>query len=156
MSKARIEPDGTIFQLRWVVTPAGVQLSYLKCASCHTRFIPDGSRVSGAPGNGDLSAGGIGAELGDRDLLQYFSGDTIIAANYKTFAVPWVKPDVHDSLKSMTSEEFGQLMGTIIPGTFPRVNGSPYYTTKIPDLTRIRNRKYLDHTATHRHRGSAM
>jgi hypothetical protein len=97
--------------------------------------------------------GGIGGEFADRDLLQYFKGDSLLTANYKTFAVPWVKPDVHESIKSMTSEEFERLMGSVIRGTFPRVNGSPYYMTKIPDLIGIKDRKYIDHTATHRHRG---
>jgi hypothetical protein len=153
LSKVQIRPDGTIFQLRWVVTKRGVELSYLECASCHSRFMPDGSVLPGAPENFDLSVGGIGTELADRDLLQYFPGDSVITANYKTFAVPWVKPDIHDKIRSMNSEEFGELMATITPGTFPRINGSPYYTTKIPDLIGIRDQKYIDHTATHRHRG---
>jgi hypothetical protein len=153
LSKAQIQPDGTIFQLRWVVTNRGVQLSYIECASCHTRFMADGSRLAGAPQNGDLSVAGIGSELADRDLLQYFPGDSLVMANYKTFAVPWVKPDVHEKIRSMTPDQFGALMSTITPGTFPRINGSPYYTTKIPDLIGIRDRKYIDHTATHLHRG---
>ncbi len=77
----------------------------------------------------------------------------MVTANYKTFAVPWIKPDVHEKIRSMTAGEFGKLMATITPGTFPRVNGSPYYMTKIPDLIGIKDRKYIDHTATHRHRG---
>jgi len=38
-------------------------------------------------------------------------------------------------------------------GLFPRWNGSAIYTTKIPDLIRLKEREYIDHTATHRHRG---
>ena len=38
-------------------------------------------------------------------------------------------------------------------GLFPRWNGSAYYPTKIPDLIGIKDRKYIDHTATHQHRG---
>jgi hypothetical protein len=34
-----------------------------------------------------------------------------------------------------------------------RGNGSPFYPTKTLDLIGIRDRKYLDHTATHLHRG---
>ena len=33
-----------------------------------------------------------------------------------------------------------------------RWNGSPFYPPKIPDLIGIRDRKYIDHTATHLHR----
>jgi hypothetical protein len=154
LSKALLQPDGTVFSLRWVVTARGIQLSFLECGSCHTRFMPDGSRLAGAPENGALGdTGGIGGELADRDFLQSFKGDSLLTANYKTFAVPWVKPDVHDGIKSMTPEEFDRLMGSAIHGTFPRVNGSPYYMTKIPDLIGIKDRKYIDHTATHRLRG---
>jgi len=39
-------------------------------------------------------------------------------------------------------------------GGIPRWNGSLYYPTKIPDLIGIKDRKYIDHTATHLHRGS--
>ena len=153
LAKAALEPDGTVFQLRWVVTQRGVQLSYLECGSCHTRFMPDGSRLAGAPENGALAdPGGIGGELADRDLLQYFKGDSLLDANYKTFAVPWIKPDIHEKIKSMSADAFGALMASTIHGTFPRVNGSPYFMTKIPDLAGIKDRKYIDHTATHRHR----
>jgi hypothetical protein len=34
-----------------------------------------------------------------------------------------------------------------------RWDGSIYYPTKIPDLIGIKDRKFFDHTATHRHRG---
>ena len=34
-----------------------------------------------------------------------------------------------------------------------RFNGSILYPTKIPDLIGIEDRKYIDHTGTHRHRG---
>ncbi|MGH9631170.1 MAG: hypothetical protein ACRD7E_22935, partial [Bryobacteraceae bacterium] len=42
----------------------------------------------------------------------------------------------------------------LVPGTFSRFNGSPYYPTKVPDLIGIAERKYIDHTATHRLRNS--
>jgi hypothetical protein len=59
-------------------------------------------------------------------------------------AVPWVKPDVHEKIASMTPEEFARLMASshaifTLPGTtdaihgvFPRLHGSPYYMT--PEL----------------------
>jgi hypothetical protein len=45
------------------------------------------------------------------------------------------------------------LGGAFAEGIFPRWNGSPFYATKIPDLIGIKDRKYIDHTATHQHRG---
>jgi hypothetical protein len=35
-------------------------------------------------------------------------------------------------------------------GVVARFNGSPFFPTKIPDLIGVQDRKYLDHTATHR------
>jgi hypothetical protein len=149
-----LQPDGTIFALRWVVTDKGLQISYLECASCHTRFMPDGSHLAGAPENGAIEdTGGIGAEMFNRELLEYFKGDSLSIATYKTFAVPWLKSDIHERIKSMSAEELGTLAGTTVRGAFARINGSPYYITKIPDLIGIKDRKYIDHTATHRHRG---
>jgi hypothetical protein len=37
-------------------------------------------------------------------------------------------------------------------GAITRWNGSLFYPAKIPDLIGIKNRKYIDHTATHQHR----
>ena len=39
------------------------------------------------------------------------------------------------------------------PGTFARFNGSPFFINHMPDLIGVRDRKYLDATATHRNRG---
>jgi hypothetical protein len=128
--------------------------------------MADGSRLPGAPENGALAdPGGIGGELAERASAQISTGDSVVVANYKLFAVPWAKPDIHEEIASMTPEAFARLMASshaifalpdttdVIRGVFARTNGSPYYITKIPDLIGIRDRKYIDHTATHRHRG---
>jgi hypothetical protein len=156
LSKVPLQPDGTVFALRWVVTDKGLQIGYLECASCHTRFMENGTRLTGAPQNHlkDLTyTGGIGTELFYRELQQYFRGESRAVALYKTFATPWVKPDLNEKIRSMSTADIDELFGSVIPGTFPRINGSPYFTTKIPDLIGIKDRKYIDHTGTHRHRG---
>ena len=56
---------------------------------------------------------------------------------YQAFSVPWVQDDIH------------QVCG----GVLPRWNGSLYCPAKIPDLIGIKDRKYIDHTATHLNRG---
>lgn len=43
----------------------------------------------------------------------------------------------------------------VLTGAVPRWNGSLLYPAKIPDLIGIKDRKYIDHTATHLHRGPA-
>jgi len=42
-------PDGTMFGMRWVPTKAGVALSFSNCSNCHLTYLPDGTRVAGAP-----------------------------------------------------------------------------------------------------------
>ncbi len=39
-----------VSDLRWVPTKQGVALTMANCSRCHTRYLPDGTRVPGAPG----------------------------------------------------------------------------------------------------------
>jgi hypothetical protein len=159
MAKARPHKDGTLGNLRWVVTAKGIQLSISECASCHRRLMPDGSFLHGAPGNlFDPSNRVIGEFIGtliDAALSEFFKGDALGTALYRQFGVPWLKDDPHERLKTMPEAEVGALFETHINGVFARFNGSPFYPTKFPDLIGLRTRKYLDHTGTHQHRGAA-
>jgi len=77
---------------------------------------------------------------------------------YRAYAVPWVKDDIHAELKQMPSEVVRPIYAAaaaVSNGIFARWNGSPYYPAKIPDLIGVRERKYLDATATHLNRGVA-
>src|SRR5207249_12198662 len=47
--QGRVLADGTIFGARWVPTKQGVALTSSNCSFCHTMFLPDGTRVPGAP-----------------------------------------------------------------------------------------------------------
>ena len=53
----------------------------------------------------------------------------------------------------MPDDRIGELFDALPPGVSDRPNGSVYYPTKVIDLIGIRDRKYIDHTATHRNRG---
>jgi mono/diheme cytochrome c family protein len=146
--------DGTLPDLRWVPTPKGLALGLGNCAPCHTRLMPDGSLLHGAPANenasplGPFKIGLWGASPVD------LPGDSPSMTVWRSWAVPWVKDDIHDSIKTMTPAQFGPLFGAAAaPGLFPRWNGSAFYPTKIPDLIGFKDRKYIDHTATHQHRG---
>src|SRR5215831_14458736 len=44
--------DGTVPSMRWVPTKNGVALSFSNCSNCHVLPLPDGARISGAPGFG--------------------------------------------------------------------------------------------------------
>lgn len=72
---------------------------------------------------------------------------------YRQFGVPWLKDDIHEQLKTMEPKQFGELFGAQVPGVIDRFNGSVFYMTKVLDLIGLRERKYMDNTATHRHRG---
>jgi mono/diheme cytochrome c family protein len=152
-TKYEPRPDGTVPDLRWVPTARGVALSVLNCAACHERRMAGGTVLAGAPNNEDGSP--LTGELALAGVAPFpLRGDSPGVMLWRAWAVPWIKDDIHDSLKSMTSEQLGPIVTpTFAPGIFPRWNGSPYYVTKIPDLIGLKDRKYIDHSATHRHRG---
>ena len=147
------QKDGQVLGLRWVPTSKGLALGLRDCAGCHTRVMPDGSLLPGAPFN-DPGDGVIG-ELVARGSSFFFPRESPAQISWREFAVPWIVNDIHDSLKAMNEEESRMLAASAPPGTFARFNGSPYYLTKVPDLIGIKDRKYIDHTATHRLRGPA-
>jgi hypothetical protein len=72
--------------------------------------------------------------------------------SYRAYGVPWVVDDIHGRVKEMSPEEIQTLRVPAVAisnGIFARWNGSFYYPSKILDLIGIRDRKYLDATATH-------
>jgi len=78
------------------------------------------------------------------------------AKRYEAFGVPWRADDVNLKLKTLTNDEDRELTAAFRrSGGLARWNGSLYYPAKFPDLIGIKDRKYLDHTATHLHRGIA-
>ena len=58
--------------------------------------------------------------------------------------------DINKELKSpdLDPRAFG-----FIPAAIPRFNSSPFSPPKIPDLIGLKERRFIDHTATHRLRG---
>jgi mono/diheme cytochrome c family protein len=147
------QKDGRVLGLRWVPTSKGLALGAADCSTCHTRVLPDGSLLNGAPFNVPMN--GVVGELAARGIALFFPGDSLAIASWREYTVPWIRNDVHDSMKSMTGAEVDALFGSIPAGAFARFNGSPFYPTKVPDLIGLRDQKYIDHTATHRLRGPA-
>jgi hypothetical protein len=146
------QKDGTVFGLRWVPTAKGPALGVSDCSACHTRVLPDGSMLSGAPFNdpGD----GLTGEIFLRGIATLSLGN-VAMETWRSYGVPWVSGDINERLKTMSSSELPGLFDSIPTGAFARVNGSPYYPTQVPDLIGIKDRKYIDHTATHQLRGPA-
>jgi hypothetical protein len=144
--------NGTSAIYRWVVTPQGIALGVTACASCHTRVLPDGSTLTG-PGINRLTSDALLDRMLGRLLQIAYAGDTPQQAAWRQFGVPWIPGDIHQKLKAMSDQEMGRLFAAEVPGVTDRPNGSPWYITKIPDLIGIRDRMFIDHTATHQHRG---
>ncbi len=145
--------NGILETLRLVPTANGLEVSLSDCGRCHSRTLSDGTILPGA------SIGVIADTYTDPAFFSLFFSiapkvtlppvdEPPAMARWRLFAVPWLKDDIHDLLKSMTPDDERALNSNA--GVVARFNGSPFFPTKIPDLIGIQNRKYLDHTATHR------
>lgn len=155
---ANIEPlpDGTIQGLRWTPTKQGVALSVSNCATCHVRYLSDGTAIPGAPTNRrlvlipQLSAASATANGSPYPMPQETFGNRLFYA----YAAPWANAAEAERLKHMTPTEFAPHNTAIVRGGgFLRWNGSPFHPAKVPDLIGMRERKYFDHTATEQQRG---
>jgi hypothetical protein len=166
-SRIRPLPDGTQFGMRWVPTKRGVALSFANCSFCHVRNLPDGTRIPGAPFR---TIAPRWPETFKRwpiiSRVQFESRTPVGAVPflmgeephgmwlYRAYGVPWKKDDANERLKTLTKTEYEELdLAYRGSGGLPRWNGSLYYPAKVPDLIGIKDRKYIDHTATHLHRG---
>jgi mono/diheme cytochrome c family protein len=153
-------PDGTVNGLRWVPTNDGVALGFTNCSACHLLFLPDDTQVPGASSFAipNTYRNGLGAAI--RAAERTLPGETpfsfagpIGSAAYQAYGAPWVDDPAGERLRDITQAEFNAWVAAgIRGGGVARFNGSILYPTKIPDLIGIRDRKYIDHTGTHRHR----
>jgi hypothetical protein len=154
---ADITRDGVIVGVRWFVDrDRKLKLTLNECPACHTRLLKDGSAINGAQGNLNFRVPIFDIFDDVIDKVRKREGRSQPAAErtYGAYATPWLKDDIHARFKTMPAEERKQIDGLpISPGTFTRFNGSPYYTNHMPDLIGVKDRLYLDATATHRNRG---
>jgi hypothetical protein len=153
-------PDGTINGLRWLPTEDGVALGMSNCSACHVLYLPDNTPVPGASSFAipNTFRNGLGGAI--RRAAHTLPGEAPFALAgpigswaYQAYAAPWVDDSAAELLESMTQGEFDAYIGAgIRGGGVARWNGSILYPAKIPDLIGFKDRKYIDHTATHRHR----
>lgn len=151
-----VAADGTIPGARWLIDHDGtLKLTLTECAACHTRVLQNGTAVRGAQSN--LVLGALPQICFDEsDAVDRRENRIIRPPNdvaYASYGAPWVTDDVNARLKTMTAAEVGHVDGQPFPGTFVRFDASPWFTTRISDLIGIKDRRYLDATATHRNRG---
>lgn len=151
-----LTPDGIILEYRWVVDHDGrVKISIASCSSCHTRLMPDGTLLHGAPSNYDLADSPAAAIL-----LSRLAPKPELAAGekfYQFYGVPWLDDDPHAKFRGFTDEEVAAFLsldtGAPVGTTFARFNGSPLFITRMADLIGVKDRRYLDATGTHANRG---
>jgi mono/diheme cytochrome c family protein len=150
-----VAADGTIPGVRWLIDhDRQLKITLAECSACHTRVLPDGSTVRGAQRN--LQWGSLPQYSFDAlDEIRRREGRTRPPNEvaYSSYGVPWLKDDINATLKMMTAEQVGHVDGEPFLGTFVRFNASPWFTTRIADLIGVKDRRYLDATATHRNRG---
>jgi len=153
-------PDGSMLDLRWVVTERGVQLTLVECAACHRYTRADKSVLFAGPpdGPGERTYNRPRALI--RPVRQ--SGALRDAAGlpqgeffWRLTATPWAPDERIERIRTVTNftPELAATVNGTGGGAFLRPNGSPFYGTKIPDLHATRYSRYLDATGTHRRRG---
>jgi hypothetical protein len=150
---ADVLPDGRVPGLLWVPTERGIAISIANCSACHTRYLPGGQPVPGAVNNlqGGVDGSRLFLTVGASPIP--LPGDTPGMQLYREYGVPWLPDDVHARFKKMEMAEIGPLLqAAFVTGVTPRWSGSPYYMSKVPDLIGLKDRKYIDHTATHKQR----
>jgi len=157
---------GAISGFRWVPTEKGLAIGQSSCASCHSRRQADGTQIPGLPTLSPTRAAPSAGAAGRIRLLggsdHHIAGSPVRLLeppglrSYRAYGVPWVKGDIHEGLKQMSPEDVEALRRNATAvgnGIFARWNGSNYFPSKILDLVGIKDRKYLDSTATHLNRG---
>jgi hypothetical protein len=148
--------DGVLIDYRWVVDLDGrLKMSLSSCSGCHTRLMPDGTLLPGAPSNFNLSA--APAVMALLEPLRLSPTLTKGEDFYAQYGVPWLADDPHARFKTMPDSAVDEYLAQDSgepPGTmFARFNGSPLHGTRMADLRGVRHRRYLDATGTHLNRG---
>jgi hypothetical protein len=153
-------PDGSVLDLRWVVTERGVQLTIVECSGCHRYTREDNSVLFAGPpdGPGERSYRRPRTLIGpvrQNGARRAFRGLPPGEFFWRIAATPWAPDERVERIRDMA--DFTPELGAIVNGTgggaFLRPNGSPFYGTKIPDLHATHYSRYLDATGTHSLRG---
>jgi hypothetical protein len=154
-----LSADGTLAFGAYVIRNQGkVEYGQSSCGMCHTRVLPDGSVIKGAPGNlaFDRTVKYNAAFLKRLPPDEQKATLTrITAATHINYGMPWVQPDPAEAYANMTLEKLEALVDAVPPGVAAREGTSLLYPVQIPDLIGIKERFYLDHSGLERHRGPA-
>ncbi|HEX4953890.1 MAG TPA: hypothetical protein VF017_10915 [Thermoanaerobaculia bacterium] len=155
-SRVPVTTDGEVPFFRYFVLEKGtVSLGQFSCATCHTRVMPDGSKIVGAQGNfplDHLDAVSL-ARRAERTkdpeaLLERYRRSLITP-----YGAPWLgenDPSAH--YNQMSLQDLVALQEAIPPGVHARFGTSTLNPVQIPDLIGVRDRHYLDRTGLMKHR----
>ena len=149
----RLQQGGLWPYSRYFVREKGkVELGTDSCATCHTRILPDGTKLVGGPG--DFPLGRIVAyELRKeaRDNPQDAAVVDKTWGEYTSHAAPWLAPDPGAIVLGMSLEELANLWQALPPGVQARQRSSFQNPARVPDLNGIKGRRYLDASGLVRH-----
>ena len=153
-------PDGTISALRWVPTKDGVALGFANCSACHLLHLPDHTPVPGASSFAipNTFRNGLGGVIRSTERVlpgeaPFVMGGSFGSWLYQAYGAPWANDPAAERLKSMTEADLAAYVGANFRGgAVARWNGSILYPAKVPDLIGFKDRRFIDHTGTHRHR----
>ena len=67
-------------------------------------------------------------------------------------AAPYLRPDPEDRIDTMSIAEIISVFDAVPPGTSPRQRGNTFLAIQVPDLIRVKERRYLDRTGLELHR----
>jgi hypothetical protein len=142
--------DGTVPDLRWVVTERGVQLTIVECSACH-RYTREDYSVERGYRRPRALIGPVRQNATRQEFRAASPGEFF----WRMFATPWAPDERVERLRASAD------LAAILPvldgnrrgAVFGRPNGSPFYGTRIPDLHTTHYSRYLDATGTHRLRG---
>ena len=151
-----VTSDGVVPFMRYVVTDQGVRLGQLACAMCHTRVM------KGNAGDTIVAQGAQGNFPFDRAIGYRLRADAVTspketlegerAGMRLLFGTPWLTPDPLQPALDLPLDGLIAAYEAIPAGVLARHGASVLSPVQIPDLTGVRERRYLDRTGLVRHR----
>lgn len=116
--------------------------------------MPDGSTLKGAQGNLPIQRAVAfrwrAAAAAASDKNQY----TVQTRTFlkRLHAAPYLNPDPEDRIDSMSIDELASLFDSYPAGVSLRQGGNSFLPMQVPDLTGVKDRRYLDRTGLGMHR----
>jgi hypothetical protein len=141
--------EGVIPFLNIVVREKGrIELGSRACGMCHTKIMPNDKLLKGGQGDFLLTEYIVSQLRVQRDVRKV--SDSIINLrirnfNRLVFEAPWIKHESQERWKNMSIDEWLNSFGTPV-GVANRQGSGLGYSTSVPDLFNLQDRKYFDRT----------